>query len=87
MDIGKKWSDIAKRLVGRTENSVKNRFISLMNKEKSLLSLEEESNNLPNDESIDSQTSDDIEENALIKSLIFTMEKESGGFILKLMKF
>jgi len=50
-----------------------------MNKEKSTLSLEEESNNLPNDDSIDSQTSDDIEETALIKSLIYSMEKEAGG--------
>lgn len=83
MEIGKKWSDIAKKLVGRTENSVKNRFISLMNKEKSLLSLEEEINDLPNEDSIDSQTSDDIEEAAVIKSLIYSMEREAGGIIIK----
>jgi hypothetical protein len=30
--LGKKWSEISKRLDGRTENSVKNRFNSLMKK-------------------------------------------------------
>lgn len=53
-----------------------------MNKEKSLLSLEEEINDLPNEDSIDSQTSDDIEEAAVIKSLIYSMEREAGGIII-----
>ncbi len=34
LDIGTKWSTIAKRLTGRTENAVKNRFKSLIKKEK-----------------------------------------------------
>lgn len=77
LEIGKKWSDIAKKLAGRTENSVKNRFISLINKEKSLLTpSENDKYDMPNDDSIDSQTSDDIEENSIVKSLILQLEKE-----------
>lgn len=81
MEVGKKWSDIAKKLSGRTENSVKNRFISLMNKEKSQINIEEEGNDLPDDNSIDSETSDDIEETALINSLIFNMEQSSSFYL------
>ena len=33
-EIGKKWSEIAKKLLGRTENGVKNRFNSLIKKVK-----------------------------------------------------
>ena len=34
LEIGCKWSNIAKILKGRTENSVKNRFKSLIKKER-----------------------------------------------------
>jgi hypothetical protein len=34
LNIGCKWSNIAKKLKGRTENSVKNRFKSLIKKER-----------------------------------------------------
>ena len=34
LEVGKKWSDISKCLSGRNENSVKNRFFSLVKKEK-----------------------------------------------------
>jgi len=34
LQIGMKWSNIAKKLTGRTENAVKNRFKSLIKKEK-----------------------------------------------------
>lgn len=34
LEVGKKWSDISKYLSGRNENSVKNRFFSLIKKEK-----------------------------------------------------
>lgn len=37
---GKKWSEIAKKLPGRTENSVKNRWVSLLKKYKSEMTLE-----------------------------------------------
>ena len=37
---GKKWSEIAKKLPGRTENSVKNRWVSLLKKYKSEKPLE-----------------------------------------------
>lgn len=33
-NLGKKWSEISKQLPGRNENSVKNRFFSLLRKEK-----------------------------------------------------
>ena len=31
-EFGKKWSEIARKLHGRTENGVKNRFNSMMKK-------------------------------------------------------
>ena len=36
LEKGKKWSEIAKILNGRNENSVKNRFNSILKKEKGL---------------------------------------------------
>jgi len=36
LEKGKKWSEISKSLPGRTENSVKNRFNSLVKKAKHL---------------------------------------------------
>lgn len=44
---GKKWAEIAKRLGGRTENNVKNRWISLMRKYKSELNID--SNEIENE--------------------------------------
>lgn len=40
LEKGKKWADIAKRLGGRTENNVKNRWISLIRKYKSELNFD-----------------------------------------------
>ncbi|KAL8274617.1 hypothetical protein Esti_001446 [Eimeria stiedai] len=37
--VGNRWAAIAKRLEGRTENAVKNRFISLTNRREQLLQL------------------------------------------------
>jgi len=36
LSIGKKWSNIAKKLNGRTENAIKNRFALLLEKKSSL---------------------------------------------------
>ena len=36
IEKGKKWSDIARVLNGRNENSVKNRFNSILKREKCL---------------------------------------------------
>eukprot|EP00331_Platyophrya_macrostoma_P019509 CAMPEP_0176470240 /NCGR_PEP_ID=MMETSP0127-20121128/40333_1 /TAXON_ID=938130 /ORGANISM="Platyophrya macrostoma, Strain WH" /LENGTH=524 /DNA_ID=CAMNT_0017864487 /DNA_START=30 /DNA_END=1604 /DNA_ORIENTATION=+ len=40
LQIGKKWDEIAKLLPGRTETSIKNRYISLLKKYKSALQVE-----------------------------------------------
>lgn len=40
LELGRKWSEIAKRLCDRTENSVKNRWNSLLKKYKSELDIE-----------------------------------------------
>ena len=41
LEKGKKWAEIAKKLGGRTENNVKNRWISLIRKYKSELNFDE----------------------------------------------
>lgn len=69
--MGKKWSEIAKKINGRTENAVKNRFISLMNKEKSTIVYKQESE--PSDSS-ENEFPDDNEEITLIKQLVSVME-------------
>jgi len=48
--IGKKWSQVSKFLKGRTENSVKNRYSSLMKKEKKEQFLTQERLIIPEDE-------------------------------------
>ena len=66
---GKKWSEIAKKLPGRTENSVKNRWISLLRKYKSDLTLEaiKEAEQFENNE--------DAWNNHIVKLLIESKEK------------
>ncbi|KRX10455.1 Homeodomain protein [Pseudocohnilembus persalinus] len=63
---GKKWSDVSKSLrSSRTENSVKNRYNSLLKREKQVISQEK----LEQDE-INSDTHTSLSETTLIKSLI-----------------
>lgn len=51
LEKGKKWAEIAKRLGGRTENNVKNRWVSLIRKYKSELEIHESDSNHENDDS------------------------------------
>lgn len=72
-ETGKKWSEISKKIVGRTENAVKNRYNSIMKKEKKLMKT---SDNL-NDTSFGSNSSFPNEEveKELLKNLIIQKQQ------------
>lgn len=72
-ETGKKWSEISKKIVGRTENAVKNRYNSIMKKEKKLMKT---SDNL-NDTSFGSNSSFPNEEmeKELLKNLIIQKQE------------
>lgn len=69
LELGKKWAEIAKRLGGRTENNVKNRWISLLRRYK--VHLE---NNLP---SIDLDDNTDCIEKNFARAILQAKQSES----------
>jgi len=68
LNVGKKWSEISKLLPGRNENAVKNRFFSLLRKEKKKQNLGKSQNDGTN--ASDYEGFSNSEEVALINSIL-----------------
>lgn len=72
LNIGKKWSEISKSLPGRNENSVKNRFFSLLKKEKKKNTVSDQTNSFSTMKASIEMVPEDQE---IIHKLILELEK------------
>ena len=75
-DTGKKWSEISRKMKGRTENAVKNRYNSIMKKEKKKMRKNLENINETSFNSNTSLPSEDVERE-IMKTLLVKKEKKN----------